>query len=404
MRKVIFKIFGCKVNQLEVEAMRETCVTQGYEVTDTLEDADTTIIGSCTVTHTAESKLVKFARKALRSNDEMHVIIAGCWLPKVKERLEEFADRIEFVDNPEKFKRMHTFIPDVTRISEKTRAFIKIQEGCNSFCSYCIIPYMRSQLSSRSIADTIEEVRKNIDAGAKEIVLVGIHLGLWREKDKRLHDLVEELIKIDGDWRLRLTSVEVHEITPELIDLVAEENRLVEHLHIPLQAGSTNVLKRMNRNYTKEFFLDKITQVRAKLPKVGISTDIIVGFPGETDEDFADTLEIVEKTKFMRVHAFPFSSRSGTKAYDFKDKVQPGIVKHREQKLFTLAEQCKLDFTTQFIGSYVEILTEKHENAETIGYTREYLPARIISMKKPELNQFIKLKVREINAEGELIL
>ena len=404
MQKVFFKIFGCKVNQLEIEAMRESYIAQNHKIADALEDANVVIIGSCTVTHTAESKLVKFARKALRTHDEMQVKIVGCWLPEMQSRLAEYADRIEFINNSAKFEQMHTFIPDVTRLSEKTRAFIKIQEGCNSFCSYCIIPYMRSQLKSRSIADTVAEVQKNLEAGAKEIVLVGIHLGLWREKEYRLHNLVEALTKIDGDWRLRLTSVEIHEITSELINLVAENNKLVEHLHIPLQAGSTQVLKRMNRNYTKEFFLDKISQLRAKLPKVGISTDIIVGFPGETDEDFADTLEIVEKTQFMRVHAFPFSARSGTKAFVFKNKVHPGTIKHRENELFQLAEKCKQDFTNKFINSDVEILTEKHEDGATIGYTREYLPARITTLRNPELNKFYTLTVKDINEQDELIL
>ncbi|MCD4656158.1 MAG: MiaB/RimO family radical SAM methylthiotransferase [Planctomycetes bacterium] len=404
MQKVFFKIFGCKVNQLEVEAIRDSYITRNFNVTDKLEDADAVVIGSCTVTHTAESKLVKFARKALRANDESRVIVVGCWLPVIKSRLTEFADRIEFVDNETKFSDIGTHIPDTIRISSRTRSFIKIQEGCNSFCSYCIIPYMRSKLHSRSISDTVHEVKKNINAGAREIVLVGIHLGLWRENESRLHNLLENLIQIDGEWRLRLTSLEVHEITPELISLLSTSNRLVEHLHISLQSGSSDVLRRMNRNYSKEFFLEKIAQIREKLPLAGISTDIIVGFPGETDADFADTLDVIEKAQFMRVHAFPFSARAGTKAYDFTDKIHPGIIKHREKQIMQTALECRIKFSSAFIDKTVEILTEESKPDGVIGYTREYLPARIISHKNQKLNEFFYGKVKSIENDGTLIL
>ena len=404
MQTIFFKIFGCKVNQLELETIRDSYVAKNVKVTDKLEDAEVVIIGSCTVTHTAESKLVKFARKALRVNDKSKLIIVGCWLPEIKSRLAEFADRIDFVDNESKFTDLNTHNPNTVRISSKTRSFIKIQEGCNSFCSYCIIPYMRSTLHSRSISDAIREVKKNIDAGAREIVLVGIHLGLWREIEYRLHNLLEKLIQINGEWRLRLTSLEVHEITPELISLLSASNKLVEHLHISLQSGSTKVLKRMNRNYSKEYFLEKIAQIRQKLPLAGISTDIIVGFPGETDADHADTLDVIEKSKFMRVHVFPFSARKGTKAYDYDDKIHPGIIKHREKQIMQTALECKVKFTKAFVGKNVEILTEENKPEGVIGYTREYLPARIISPKKPNLNEFYYGNVKSVDNDGTLIL
>ena len=391
MKKVAVKAFGCKVNQLEIEAFLEFYQKSGYSVANDLSDADLYIVGSCSVTQNAERKMIKNVRKALKSNPNSQIKIVGCFLPSAQEKLSEFHDRIEFIANPEKFTCLESAFPDVLEISGHTRAFLKIQEGCSSFCSYCIIPHLRQDLYSRPLADTIELVKRVVDSGKKEIVLVGIHLGLWADKGLKLADLLRELVKIEGDWRLRLTSLEVTEINDEIIELLAAKNRLVEHLHISLQSGSTRILEKMNRHYSNENFMDKIRKIREKVPFAGLSADIIVGFPGESEEDFQDTCEAAEFAEFMRIHIFPFSARPETVAASMPDKISPEIIKQREKKLAKIAEKLQNDFVSKFKNREVEVLIEEIDETGAKGYTREYLPIKIPDTNlKPNTFQVFK--------------
>ncbi len=405
MTKVAFKVFGCKVNQLEIQALRNLMIYQHCTMTEDLRDADILFVGSCTVTKKAEQKVLKFIRKAMREQPEIKVEIMGCFLPSIQEKLLHCENQIKFINNTKKFEYLSSATPNITGLSGHTRAFLKIQEGCNSYCSYCIIPHLRKNLHSRSISETIDQVKNNIEAGKKEIVLVGIHIGLWRsQKNEQLSVLVNELLKIDGDWRLRLSSIEITEVDDELIDLIRGNNKLVEHLHIPLQSGSTQILNSMNRNYSKKYFLDKISRIRGKVELSGISTDVMIGFPGETEQDFEDTFEVVKTSEFMRMHIFPYSDRPGTPAASLPDKVAKNIVKKREERLSNLGLHLKHKFAEKFIGSEVEILVERFTDEGAVGYTREYMSAIIQKTENILVNTLIKKKVIGVKDDGILIL
>ncbi|MFW6381660.1 MAG: tRNA (N(6)-L-threonylcarbamoyladenosine(37)-C(2))-methylthiotransferase MtaB [Bacillota bacterium] len=411
MPRVAFYTLGCKVNQYESEAMMDQFTAEGYRVVDFREQADIYIIQSCTVTTRAASKSRKYARRAKRRNPRALVVMTGCY-PQVaddevagieevdlilgtahKDRIVELiegarqqSESLEAYD----YTKYLTEIKDydqlniyedlkLSRIRETTRAYIKIEEGCNQFCSYCIIPYARGQIRSRSPQSVVSEVEQLVDQGIKEIVLTGIHLGLYgkdRDRDQALTDLISDLGRISGLQRIRLSSLEVTEVTDTLINMLAEDPHLCPHLHLPLQSGSNRILEKMNRPYMADDFASVVEILRGKIPGIALTTDVMVGFPGETEGDFRKTRSFIQDIGFSRLHVFSYSPRPGTPAADMDNQI-PGTIKNRRSwKLRELNRQLQLEYQRQFLGEQKTIIVEDtrdHQTGLLVGLTDNYL-------------------------------
>ncbi len=401
MSKVAFYTLGCKVNHYESEAMMDQFKQSGYEIVDFDKKADIYIIHSCTVTNQAASKSRKYARRAKRRNPHSIVVMVGCY-PQVFPAEVEDVEEVDYILGTEGKSNIVNLIENkdednylqsikkrsqfsnyedirVYELRETTRANIKIQEGCNQFCSYCIIPYARGPLRSRSEGSIINEVRELAAANIREIVLTGIHLGGYGtdlNNDQSLDRLIDKLLDLDYNFRIRLSSIEVTEITDRLIELMAGEERLCSHLHIPLQSGSDKILEDMNRPYNVDEFNTIVKNIRNKVADIGISTDVIVGFPGESDSGFEDSYQLIEKLEFSRLHVFPYSRREGTAAAKMKDQVHGNKKKKRSKRLRDLNKRLMLDFQKKFINSEREVIIEEKRDYNTnmlTGYTDNYI-------------------------------
>ncbi|MQL51665.1 tRNA (N(6)-L-threonylcarbamoyladenosine(37)-C(2))-methylthiotransferase MtaB [Desulfofundulus thermobenzoicus] len=385
-KTVALVTLGCKVNQYESDALATLFRRRGYRVVDFSKPADVYVINTCTVTHLGDRKSRQLIRRATRNNPGAMVVVTGCYaqtspgevlaIPGVdlvvgtrdKARLvdlvEEQAGR---KDGPvaavgdifavEEF----TELP-VPALPSRVRAFLKIQEGCNNYCAYCIIPFARGPLRSRDPERVLAEARRLVREGFKELVLTGIHTGAYgqdRPGDMDLAGLVGRLAEIPGLLRLRLSSVEPMDITGELVQSMASRPNICRHLHIPLQSGDDQVLARMRRHYTTEDFRRLVRDIRARIPEVAISTDVIVGFPGETDENFASTLAFVREMAFSRLHVFKYSPRRGTAAASFPDQISAQVKGERSHRLIALGEELAVSFARQYIGKEVLVLVEE---------------------------------------------
>lgn len=397
---VSFTTLGCKVNQFETEAMTELLEKEGFEVLPQGEQSDIYIINTCAVTKESERKSRQFINKAKRFNPNALVVAVGCSVQLNGEKLNEETsvdiiigtkhkgnigklikerlNDIEFKSDIEEFYGRENFEElKISTVHDKTRANIKIQDGCSQFCSYCIIPYVRGPIRSRKHEDIIEEIKKVASNGYKEIVLNGIHISSYgkdiQEQDALIR-LLEDINKIDGIERIRLGSLEPKLITEEFMERYSKLNKACDHFHLSLQSGSDSVLKRMNRKYTAEEYKNNVEIIRKYMPEAGITTDIIVGFPGETVEEFNETLEFVKAIRFSRIHVFKYSVREGTKAADMLEQIEDSVKTQRSKILIDLANSIFKEFMKQFIGRTVPVLveTEKKENLFE-GYTTNYL-------------------------------
>ena len=397
---VSFTTLGCKVNQFETEAMSELLENDGFKVVPHGEKSDVYIINTCAVTKESERKSRQFINKAKRLNPDALVVAVGCsvQLNSKKIKKETNVDIIigtknkgsivrlikDKLNNNEQefhvddFKGRECFEElKITSVHDKTRANIKIQDGCSQYCSYCIIPYLRGPIRSRNHEDIVQEVKKIALNGYKEVVLNGIHIssyGKERNEENALISLIEDINKIDGVERIRLGSLEPNLITEEFIKRYSSLNKVCDHFHLSLQSGSDSVLKRMNRKYTTVEYKNNVDIIRKYMPDAGITTDIIVGFPGETDEEFNETLEFVKAVKFSRIHVFKYSVREGTKAAEMTEQVDDSVKSHRSKILIELGEIISNDFMKRFIEKDMSVLieTEKKENLFE-GYTTNYL-------------------------------
>lgn len=401
MSKVAFYTLGCKVNHYESEAMMDQFKQSGYEIVDFEDIADIYIIHSCTVTNQAAAKSRKYARRAKRHNPNSAVVMVGCY-PQVFPGEVESVEEVDYILGTEGKSNIVNLIEDmeddsylqtikkrsqltdyedirIYQLRETTRANIKIQEGCNQFCSYCIIPYARGPLRSRAEYSIINEVRELAADNIQEIVLTGIHLGAYGtdlNNGETLDSLIEKLLNLDCDFRIRLSSIEVTEITDKLIELMAGSERLCNHLHIPLQSGSDKILKTMNRPYAKDEFRTAVKNIRNRIPDIGISTDIIVGFPGESDSDFQDSYKLVKNIEFSRLHVFSYSPREGTAAAKMANQVNGNKKKERSKMLRDLNKTLMLNFQKEFINTVREVIIEEKRDYETdmlAGYTDNYI-------------------------------
>ena len=281
---------------------------------------------------------------------------------------------------------------------DKTRAFVKIQDGCNNFCSYCIIPYTRGNVRSKKKDDVIEEVKSLINNGHKEIVLTGIHTGNYGVEFENYNfaNLLNDLVQIKGLERLRISSIEITEITDEVLNIIKNNTILVDHMHIPLQSGSNEVLKRMNRKYNKEYFIDKINLIRKIRPDISITTDVIVGFPGETEEEFLETIETINKIKFSKLHVFPYSKRDKTEAAEFSNQIDQITKKERAKILIKISKELEIDYMNKFLNKDLIFIPEIEKEGFVIGHTGNYLLIKTLGNKEL-LNKNIKVNIKSVN-------
>jgi len=406
----VFYIYtlGCKVNTYESSVIEDSLINAGYKKADKNE-ANIFIINTCFVTNVAGNKSFKLIRQAKRINPNALIVVCGCLSQMLPDEVAKYADIVignkdksKIVDYIKEYTKPIKQIYDLTNVPfenmelnnfEHTRAFIKIQDGCNNFCSYCIIPYTRGCLRSKDHRLILKEINNLVKQGHKEIVLTGIHTGSYDDHGYKLVDLLKDIIKIDNLKRVRISSIEITEITDEIIELL-NEKMMVEHLHIPLQSGSDKVLKDMNRKYDIAYFIDKVNKIRKVKPDISLTTDVIVGFPDETDDDFKEMVDNIKKINFAKLHVFPYSLREGTKAALMENQIDEVVKKERVNSLLNLSKQLELSYMDKFIGKEVEVLFETYKDGYLLGHTGNYL---LIKAKgeKDLLNKIVKVKIIE---------
>jgi len=397
--KIAYETLGCKVNQYETESIRYKLEKSGYETVDTSEEFDLCIINTCIVTSVAEGKSRNIIRKAKRNNQNAKIWVTGCYSHIKSEEMISLLEIDKIFSNEEKISIANAVkknfpIKDYTeniipKLRLRTRAFIKIQDGCDQFCSYCIIPYARNLYYAKPLSDTIEEIKKLVDSQYKEIVLTGIRLGSYRQDNLNLSYLIEKILEKTEIDRIRLSSIEMWETDKDLINLFSNE-RIAKHLHIPLQSGNNKILNLMNRPYKIEEYLELIENIREKVPNIGITSDVIVGFPNETDFDFETSLSNIKKANFSRMHIFKYSKRQGTQGFFMENQIDMEIKKKRFKELSILGKELHEKFAKNQVGTKEKILIErKKSDGYFYGYTSNYLEAKISSNFNIEKNQII---------------
>jgi threonylcarbamoyladenosine tRNA methylthiotransferase MtaB len=365
---------GCKVNQYETELVREGFSSAGFRDAEDGEPADLCVVNTCTVTAEGDSKSRHAIRRLARENPAARIVVMGCYATRAPDELAKLPNVAEVITDkreiPDLLGRFGVVdIPTgISKFGHRHRAYVKVQDGCLLRCSYCIIPYVRPHFSSRPLAHVLEEVRRLVDNGYREIVLTGIHLGHYgiehnraRSKSEwlRLSHLVRAIAELPGEFRVRLSSIEATEVTRELIDVMAEsQKRIAPHLHICLQSGSDAVLRRMKRRWSSRMFIDRCRLVRERLDNPAITTDIIVGFPGESDADFEATCRVSRESGFSKIHIFPFSARKGTPAAEMADKVAPEVKAERYARLAALEVELRGKYFQSLIGQRLTVLVE----------------------------------------------
>lgn len=422
VKKVAFCSLGCKVNQYETNAMAQKFIERGYEVVEFDEYADVYIVNTCTVTNVADRKSRQMLRRAKEINKDATLVACGCYAQVAKEELKKIPeidliignneknDIIQIVENHIAQKGAEDLVSDVmykldyvelgtTTYTEKTRAVIKVQDGCDRFCSYCLIPYARGHIRSRKIENVIEEIKKVVEEGINEVVITGIHIasygGDFKGENIGLIDLLEEINKIQGLHRIRLGSIEPTIITDEFVERLSKLDKICDHFHLSLQSGCTETLKRMNRRYTTEEFRDVTKRLRSKFPNAALTTDIIVGFPGETDEEFNTTYEFLKEIAFYKMHIFKYSQRKGTKAAVMPNQVDGKIKEERSKKLIELSNENEYNYNKKYIGKQVEVLFEEREGEYLKGHTTNYIVVKHKTDKDDLINKIAKVTVSE---------
>lgn len=423
-KKVSFITLGCKVNQYDSDAMRSLFLRNGYEITE--ENADVYVINTCSVTSIGDRKSRQMVRRIRRNHPQAVIAVAGCYAQLAPEVFEQMGDVdvivgiqnrshiVEYVEKASAENKTLNAVRDIMAVTDfenlsvdaegeiKTRAFIKVQEGCDNYCTFCIIPFARGKLKSRRQSDAVEEIQRLVKKGYREVVLTGIHLGNY---GKDLHDgtslstLVTELLKIPELLRIRLGSIESVELSDELIRIIKEDAKVCPHLHLPIQAGSNNVLKRMNRHYRLSEYKELIRNLRTQIPGLALTTDLIVGFPGETEEDFLETLDTLRELQFSAIHVFPYSQRKGTPAAAYPNQIKPEIKKERVTRVQALEKEMAADYRKQFLHKVVHVLVEEEKNGIFEGLSDEYIRV-FIKDKEVKKGKIYSVLIDEITDEG----
>jgi threonylcarbamoyladenosine tRNA methylthiotransferase MtaB len=423
MASVAFHTLGCKVNHYETEAIWQLFKNNGYERVDFDKSADVYVINTCTVTNTGDKKSRQVIRRAVRKNPDAVICVTGCYAQTSPAEIMAIPgvdivvgtqDRVKMLEYIEQYKKerqpinavgniMKTRVYeelDVPAFTDRTRASLKIQEGCNNFCTFCIIPWARGLMRSRDPKEVIRQAQQLVDAGYKEIVLTGIHTGGYGEdmKDYNLAQLLRDLEEqVVGLKRLRISSIEASQITDEIIDVLDKSSVVVRHLHIPLQSGSNTVLKRMRRKYTMEFFADRLNRLKEALPGLAITSDVIVGFPGETEEEFMETYNFIKEHRFSELHVFPYSKRTGTPAARMDNQIDEEVKNERVHRLIELSDQLAKEYASQFEGEVLEVIPEEpyKEDPESglyVGYTDNYLKVKFEATEEM-VGKLVKVKI-----------
>lgn len=400
--------FGCKVNQYESNMMKERMLSSNFFYVENISEANIIVVNTCSVTNVADKKCLKMIRRIKREYPNSILVVAGC-SSQNKQEIYENLDIDILIGNKDKskidillkeyiktHKRYVKFYNDRKLDFEDmlisdynhVRAFIKIEDGCDNFCSYCIIPYVRGSVRSKNFETVIKEAKLLTQKGHKEIVLTGIHTGHYMDNDYDLTDLINELSKIEDLLRIRISSIEITELNDKFLNMLSTNKKVCDHLHIPLQAGSDEILKKMNRKYDLKYYEEKIKKIRMIRPDISITTDIIVGFPYETDKLFNETLEFSRKMNFSKIHVFPYSIRLGTSAANMPNQVDESIKKERVKKLTDLSGTMEKEYYNKFVGKELDILVEECDNNVSIGHSSNYLMIRL--NEKLEVGQIYK--------------
>lgn len=400
--------FGCKVNQYESNMMKERMLSSNFFYVENISEANIIVVNTCSVTNVADKKCLKMIRRIKREYPNSILVVAGC-SSQNKQEIYENLDIDILIGNKDKskidillkeyiktHKRYVKFYNDRKLDFEDmlisdynhVRAFIKIEDGCDNFCSYCIIPYVRGSVRSKNFETVIKEAKLLTQKGHKEIVLTGIHTGHYMDNGYDLTDLINELSKIEDLLRIRISSIEITELNDKFLNMLSTNKKVCDHLHIPLQAGSDEILKKMNRKYDLKYYEEKIKKIRMIRPDISITTDIIVGFPYETDKLFNETLEFSRKMNFSKIHVFPYSIRLGTSAANMPNQVDESIKKERVKKLTDLSGTMEKEYYNKFVGKELDILVEECDNNVSIGHSSNYLMIRL--NEKLEVGQIYK--------------
>ncbi len=446
MKKAAFHTLGCKVNQYETEAMKEQFASRGYEIVGEEDKADVYVINTCTVTNLADRKSRQYIRRMKKQCPEAVIAVTGCYAQVKPEELEALpevnivagtGEKNNIADYVEEYMKSHvkqkhileydalTSYHDkgiITSMDSRTRAYVKIQEGCNRFCSYCLIPFARGAVRSRDPEEIIEEVKTMIDKGFREVVLTGINAALYgteesfgypltteekREKMQGIEIIINRINALEGDFRIRLSSLEPTVVNADYVKRLMRYEKLCPHLHLSIQSGSDRIIGAMNRHYSRQDYIDIVRVLKAHDPHYGVTTDIICGFPGETDEDFEDSLRIVEEADFLKVHAFKFSKREGTAAWEMKDQIDGQTKNERVTRLIKRSEEVTKKFLESSAGEVRRVIFEQEETGEKgeggesliSGYTENYIKVYVFG--SPEhLNSFQKVKLLEPYRDG----
>ncbi|MEA3319947.1 MAG: tRNA (N(6)-L-threonylcarbamoyladenosine(37)-C(2))-methylthiotransferase MtaB [Bacillota bacterium] len=423
MPTVAFHTLGCKVNHYETEAIWQLFKANNYERTEFEGTSDVYVINTCTVTNTGDKKSRQVIRRAIRKNPDAVICVTGCYAQTSPAEIMAIPgvdvvvgtqDRVKMLDYIEQFKQERQPINgvgnimkarvyeelDVPAFTDRTRASLKIQEGCNNFCTFCIIPWARGLMRSRDPQEVVTQAQQLVDAGYKEIVLTGIHTGGYGEdmKDYNFAMLLRELDeKVEGLKRIRISSIEASQITDEVIEVLNNSEKIVRHLHIPIQSASNTVLKRMRRKYTMEFFAERLDRLKEALPGLAITSDVIVGFPGETEEEFMETYNFIKEHKFSELHVFPYSKRTGTPAARMTDQVDEEVKNERVHRLIALSDQLAKEYASTFEDEVLEVIPEEiykeaPDQGLYVGYTDNYLKV-VFPATEEMVGKLVKVKI-----------
>lgn len=403
---------GCKVNIYESELVTNILKNNNYKIVDFEDKADIYIINTCSVTNESDKKSRKMINRAKKNNPNAIIIVMGCYSQvnsqdidvdivlgnKDKSKIVEIIE--EYLKTKEKKKIIYDLTKvdfekmEITNFDNHTRAFVKIQDGCNAFCSYCIIPYVRGRVRSKNPNDVIKEVTTLVEKGYKEIVLTGIHTGRYgTDINTTLEELLNKLVNIPNIYRIRLSSIEINEITPGIKKLLKENKVMAKHLHIPLQSGSDKILKLMNRRYNKEEFLSMVDNLR-DIPDISLTTDLIVGFPNETEEEFNETIDTLKEIGFTKIHTFPYSKRKGTPAASMDNQVSPEEKKKRVHRVLELSNKYEHNFYESKIGNIYDGVVEVHTSGTIIVHTSNFIP--VIISDKAEEGTIVNVKIERV--------
>ena len=415
-----FKIItlGCKVNIYESELIKEKMLNNNFIESDR---ADIVIINTCSVTNNADSKSRKLIRKSKKENKDAIIVVCGCMsenhqniyedididilignkdksklIDYIKNYIEDRKQIVKFYD--EKIKDFEDMTID--KYKNKTRAFVKVQDGCDNYCTYCIIPYLRGNSRSKDFNKCLLEIKTLVENGHQEIVLTGIHTGNYLDNGKTLTDLVKEISKLPNLRRIRISSIEITEIDDKFLNELKTNNKICDHLHIPLQSGSETILKLMNRKYNLSEFKSIVDKIREVRPNISLTTDVIVGFPGESEEYFIETIKFIKEIKFSKIHVFPYSIRKTTGAEKLPGHLKGNVKKERSSILTNLSQELETNYYNKFLNQEVEVLIEEIKDNCSIGHTSNYLKIKI--QNKLEKNTFYKIKIKEININNEI--